>query len=93
MVSEKNCVLFFFPIAETQEESVPEPNEIGNVIEEVVDLARQMNLEVDCDDIKKLLRSHNWELTMDELKKCMNIEEFESLDPLQSEDGMTMLGI
>ncbi|GFU83485.1 hypothetical protein TNCV_2142431 [Trichonephila clavipes] len=40
---------------------------IGNVIEEVVDLSRQINLEVDSDDVQELLNSHNQELTMDEL--------------------------
>ncbi|XP_023218164.1 uncharacterized protein LOC111620476 [Centruroides sculpturatus] len=44
-----------------------EPDEIGDVIEEVVDLARQINLEVDSDDVQELLDSHNQELTIDEL--------------------------
>ncbi|GFV22076.1 hypothetical protein TNCV_4527611 [Trichonephila clavipes] len=47
--------------------SVPEPDEIGNMIEDVVDLARQINLEVDSDDVQKVLDTHNQELTMDEL--------------------------
>ncbi|GFT52434.1 hypothetical protein TNCV_502601 [Trichonephila clavipes] len=33
--------------------------EIGNMIEEVVDLDRQMNSEVDTDDVQELLNSHN----------------------------------
>ncbi|GFW20417.1 hypothetical protein TNCV_4546841 [Trichonephila clavipes] len=33
----------FFSIAEIQAEQVPEPEEIGNFIEEVVHLARHMN--------------------------------------------------
>ncbi|GFU57379.1 uncharacterized protein TNCV_3635581 [Trichonephila clavipes] len=37
-----------------------------NVIEEVVDLARQINLEVDRDDVQELLDSHNHELTTDD---------------------------
>ncbi|GFV65343.1 hypothetical protein TNCV_4573431 [Trichonephila clavipes] len=47
--------------------SVPEPGEIGNMTEEVVDLARQINLEVDSDDIQELLDFHNHELINDEL--------------------------
>ncbi|GFW39057.1 uncharacterized protein TNCV_1830491 [Trichonephila clavipes] len=65
MVFGKNCVLFL--ITESQAESVPEPDEIGNVIEEVVDLAKKINLAVDGDDVQGLLHSHNQELTMDEL--------------------------
>ncbi|GFX22613.1 hypothetical protein TNCV_2993481 [Trichonephila clavipes] len=42
------------------------PDEIGKVIEDV-DLARQINLEVDRDDVQELLDFHNQELTMDEL--------------------------
>ncbi|XP_023232690.1 tigger transposable element-derived protein 1-like [Centruroides sculpturatus] len=75
-------------------ESVPEPDEIGNVIEEVVDLARQINLEVDSDDVRELLDSHNQELTIDELiEMCeqeQDIEELDSLDPVKSEDRMTV---
>ncbi|GFS76216.1 transposable element Tcb2 transposase [Trichonephila clavipes] len=41
--------------------------EIGNVIEEVVDLARQINLEVDSDEVQELPDSHNQELTIDAL--------------------------
>ncbi|GFT31134.1 hypothetical protein TNCV_3645321 [Trichonephila clavipes] len=41
--------------------------EIGYVIEEVVNLPRQINLEVDSDDIQELLDSHNQELTIVEL--------------------------
>ncbi|GFX19022.1 hypothetical protein TNCV_323271 [Trichonephila clavipes] len=39
-------------ITETDVESVPESDEMGNLIEEVVNLARQINLEVDRDDVK-----------------------------------------
>ncbi|GFY33542.1 hypothetical protein TNCV_4538761 [Trichonephila clavipes] len=48
-------------------ESVPEPDEIGNLIEEVFDLDRQINSELDSDDVQELLDSHNQEMTMDEL--------------------------
>ncbi|GFV70654.1 hypothetical protein TNCV_3842333 [Trichonephila clavipes] len=37
-----------------------------NMIEEVVDLARQINLEVYSDDMQELLDSRNQELTIDE---------------------------
>ncbi|GFV38941.1 HTH_Tnp_Tc3_2 domain-containing protein [Trichonephila clavipes] len=46
--------------------SVPEPDEIGNMIEEVVDLTRQINLEVDSDDVLEQLDSHSQALTIDE---------------------------
>ncbi|GFU76976.1 hypothetical protein TNCV_4521321 [Trichonephila clavipes] len=48
-------------------ESLPESGEIGNFIEEVVDLARQINSEVDSEDVQELLNSCNQELTFDEL--------------------------
>ncbi|GFW50604.1 hypothetical protein TNCV_2889061 [Trichonephila clavipes] len=47
--------------------SMQEPEEIGNVIEEVVNLARQINLEVDSDDVQELLDSQHQELAIDEL--------------------------
>ncbi|GFU13581.1 hypothetical protein TNCV_938561 [Trichonephila clavipes] len=55
---ERNCVLYFF-VTETKMGTVPEPNEIGNVIEDVVDRAGQINLEVDSVDIQELPDSHN----------------------------------
>ncbi|GFU96017.1 metalloendopeptidase, partial [Trichonephila clavipes] len=45
----------------------PEPDEIGNGIKRSCRLARQINLEVDSDDVQELPDSHNQELTMDEL--------------------------
>ncbi|GFT19464.1 hypothetical protein TNCV_2533691 [Trichonephila clavipes] len=42
-------------------ESVLEPDETGHVIEEAGDLGRQINLEVDSDDVQELLDSHNQE--------------------------------
>ncbi|XP_023242991.1 tigger transposable element-derived protein 1-like [Centruroides sculpturatus] len=65
-------------------ESVLETDEIGNVIEEVIDFARQINLEVDSDDVRELLDSHNQELTIDEViemrEQEQDIEELDSLD-------------
>ncbi|GFW83052.1 hypothetical protein TNCV_4604791 [Trichonephila clavipes] len=60
-----NSGLHNFPIWE----SVPEPNEMGHVIEEIVDLDRQINLQVESDEDRELLDSHNQELTIDELIK------------------------
>ncbi|GFT87734.1 uncharacterized protein TNCV_4000871 [Trichonephila clavipes] len=73
-------------------ESVPEPDEVGDVLEKVVDLARQINLQVDSDDVQKLLDSHNQKLTIDEFIEMQeqDIEELESLDPVHSEDRMTI---
>ncbi|GFW41864.1 hypothetical protein TNCV_5731 [Trichonephila clavipes] len=49
-----------------------ETDEIGNVIEEVVDLARQINLGVDSDDVQELLNSHNQELAIDAMQEQSN---------------------
>ncbi|GFW79311.1 hypothetical protein TNCV_2477181 [Trichonephila clavipes] len=55
---------------------------------------RQINLEVDSDDVQKLLDAYNQELTMDELiemhEQEQGIEELQSLDPVQSEDRMRL---
>ncbi|GFU59252.1 hypothetical protein TNCV_4197771 [Trichonephila clavipes] len=42
-------------------------DEIVNLIEEVVALARQLNLEVDSDEVRELLDSLKQELTIDGL--------------------------
>ncbi|GFY25503.1 uncharacterized protein TNCV_2486231 [Trichonephila clavipes] len=59
----------------------PEPDEIVNLIEEVIDFFKQINLEVHMDDVQELLDSHNPQLIVDELiemhKQVQNIEEFE----------------
>ncbi|GFV95012.1 hypothetical protein TNCV_1030101 [Trichonephila clavipes] len=61
---------------------------------QVVDLPRQINSEVDSDEAQELLDSHNRELTIDELTEMheqkQDIEEPESVDPVQSEDRMTV---
>ncbi|GFW31147.1 hypothetical protein TNCV_2577291 [Trichonephila clavipes] len=62
----------------------------NNVIGEGVNLARQLNLEVDSDDAQELMYSHHQELTMDEHIELQDTEELESLDPVQSEDGITV---
>ncbi|GFW32127.1 tigger transposable element-derived protein 1 [Trichonephila clavipes] len=75
-------------------ESVAEWDEIGNVIEKIVNLARQINSEADSDGVQELLDSQNWELTIDELiemnEQEQDIGEFDSLDPFQSEDRITV---
>lgn len=48
-------------------ESPSYPEHIDGIIEEVIDIAKQLNLEVDADDFQELLDSHNQELTIDEL--------------------------
>ncbi|GFV96880.1 hypothetical protein TNCV_4350931 [Trichonephila clavipes] len=65
---------------------------IVHVIEEVVDLARQINLEVDSDDVQELLDSHNPGLTIDEFIEMgeQDIEELGSLDPVRTKDRMTV---
>ncbi|GFX30090.1 hypothetical protein TNCV_2618011 [Trichonephila clavipes] len=71
-------------------ESVPEPDENVNLIEEVINIYRQINLEMNSDDVQELLDSHSLELVMDELiethEQKQDIEELEPLDSVQSED-------
>ncbi|GFW75321.1 hypothetical protein TNCV_4189751 [Trichonephila clavipes] len=56
---------------------------IGDVTDEEVNLAKQINLEVDSDNVQKLMDSHKQELTIDELIEMHeqedDIEELESL--------------
>ncbi|GFY11349.1 hypothetical protein TNCV_4473321 [Trichonephila clavipes] len=54
MVSGKNYFL-----TEIQAESVPESDEVGIGILEVVDLARQINLEENSEDVQELLDFYN----------------------------------
>ncbi|GFX71038.1 hypothetical protein TNCV_3648031 [Trichonephila clavipes] len=67
-VIAKSIRLFFppphlFSITGAEAISLSEPDEISNLIEEVVDLAGQINLELDSDDVQELLDSNNQELT------------------------------
>ncbi|GFT23363.1 hypothetical protein TNCV_2016461 [Trichonephila clavipes] len=55
------------PIIKTQTELVPKPDEIGNFIEDIVDFGREINLEVNSDEVQELQDSHHQELTVDEL--------------------------
>ncbi|GFW66327.1 hypothetical protein TNCV_1712251 [Trichonephila clavipes] len=61
-----------------------EPYEIGNVIEEVANLARKINLEVKSENVQELLDAQYQELTIDELieihEQDQDIEELESVD-------------
>ncbi|GFX83374.1 hypothetical protein TNCV_908921 [Trichonephila clavipes] len=61
---------------------LPEPNEIGSAIEEIIDHARQINLEVHNDYVKELLNSHNHQLAIDELIEIH--EEEQGFKVLQS---------
>ncbi|GFV49646.1 hypothetical protein TNCV_1959541 [Trichonephila clavipes] len=74
--------------------NLTELNEIGNVIEEVVDLARQINLEVDSDGVHEFTNYYNHELAIHEFmevhKQEQNIGELASLDPVHSKDQMTV---
>ncbi|GFU51258.1 hypothetical protein TNCV_2755431 [Trichonephila clavipes] len=83
-----NILLSYLP-HHAKTELVPETDEIGNLMEEVVYLARQIHLEVDQDDVQRLLDSHNQDLAMDELiemyEQEQDIDE-DSSDPVQSED-------
>ncbi|GFX82204.1 hypothetical protein TNCV_33121 [Trichonephila clavipes] len=64
-------------------ESVPDPDEIGNLIEEVVNLAKQINLEVDIDGIYELLDFHNQELTIHEFIE--KHEQEQDIDELKTQ--------
>ncbi|GFW04153.1 uncharacterized protein TNCV_2669181 [Trichonephila clavipes] len=72
------------PISSEDRVKVPEPNEIGNVIEEVVRLVGQINLKVDSDDVQELLDFHKQELTVNEIVEMheQDIKEIESLKPI-----------
>ncbi|GFS60428.1 hypothetical protein TNCV_946841 [Trichonephila clavipes] len=50
----KNLVPELLPAPNAEAESVPEPDVIGSEIEEVVDLARKINLEAESNDIQEL---------------------------------------
>ncbi|GFW79514.1 hypothetical protein TNCV_128191 [Trichonephila clavipes] len=79
---------FFLFIIKAKEESLPELD-INNLIENV-DLTRQMNSEGD-NDVEELLDFHNKELTIHEFVEMHKTsKEFESVDPIQSEDRMTV---
>ncbi|GFX25351.1 hypothetical protein TNCV_1275111 [Trichonephila clavipes] len=81
-----SSIRLFSPITETQIESAPELDDICNVIEEVVYLARLIIFEADSGDIQELLDTHYQELTIDELvkmhKQSRALKNSDSLDPL-----------
>ncbi|GFX89671.1 hypothetical protein TNCV_3711031 [Trichonephila clavipes] len=58
-------------------------------IEEVVEVAWQINLDVDSDDVQKLLDARNQELTMGKLIPMheQDVEEFESSSIRRSNDS------
>ncbi|GFX30184.1 uncharacterized protein TNCV_1962911 [Trichonephila clavipes] len=51
---------------------IPETDEIGNSIEEVVNLASEINSEKYSDDVQELMNSHNQDLAIDELIKMLD---------------------
>lgn len=84
---------FLFSI-EIPTQLVPEFDKIDKVVVEVVDLARQINLEVDSGDIQELLDLLNQALTVDEIiemrEQDQDVEEPDSLSPVQLEDQMSV---
>ncbi|GFU29290.1 tigger transposable element-derived protein 1 [Trichonephila clavipes] len=74
-------------------ESLSETEEIGNLIEKVVDFSRKIISEVDSNDVQELLDFHNQELTVNELIEMHEQdtnEDLKSEDPVQSENRMTV---
>ncbi|GFX52445.1 hypothetical protein TNCV_4324621 [Trichonephila clavipes] len=72
------------------EESMSVPDEIDNFIEKLSPhLDRQINLEVDSNNVQEMLDSHIQELIIDDLieihEQEQDIEKLESLAPLQLE--------
>ncbi|GFT95846.1 uncharacterized protein TNCV_311981 [Trichonephila clavipes] len=87
----ENSSLSLFFIIKTQAESLPKTNEIGSLIEEVVDLARQINSEVDSDYVQELLDSYKQGLIIVELKE-VNENSLENVDsPLNQVEKRTKL--
>ena len=69
----EQTAIFF--TSETQEETISDPEQIPIIIEELIYIAKQLNLEVDNDDVQELLDSHNQELTIDEFIKMRQYEQ------------------
>lgn len=92
MVSGRNFVHFFF---KNETETTPETDHVAHVIEEVVNLARQLDLEVNGDDVNELLDSHSQELTIDELIEMreQNVTESDTSDPVPPEKHMTIASL
>ncbi|KAL3280856.1 hypothetical protein HHI36_004085 [Cryptolaemus montrouzieri] len=80
MAPGNNCVHFF-----------SDPKQIDSIIEEVVDIAKQLFTR-----IARFTR-HNQKLTIDELIKVreheQDIEQTDSLDPVESENQMTIANL
>ncbi|GFT82840.1 transposable element Tcb1 transposase [Trichonephila clavipes] len=57
-IVNSSFISFFSRITETQWELLPEPDGIGNLIEEVIDLSMQINYEMNSEDVIELLDSH-----------------------------------
>ncbi|GFW46365.1 hypothetical protein TNCV_4810531 [Trichonephila clavipes] len=95
-LQRKEKTVPFFRYTKIQSESVPEPDEIVNVVEEVY-LARQINLEVDSDEVQELLDSHIQELVIVELiemhEQEQDIQKLESSGTGQPQKIEQPLGI
>ncbi|GFV68091.1 kinectin [Trichonephila clavipes] len=77
--SKKKTEDVFFPISEIQAELLSEPDKNGNLIEEIVDSARKINLEVDSDDTQELLDcSQTTDELIEMLEQDQDNEELES---------------
>lgn len=94
-VWKKLCPFFF--TTDTQEELASDSEQIESIIKEVVNIAEQLNLEVNYDDVQELLDSHNQELTIDELLEMreneQDIEQNNSLNPDEPENQMTIANL
>ncbi|GFU67037.1 hypothetical protein TNCV_4968861 [Trichonephila clavipes] len=67
---------------------IPKPDEIGILNEKVVRFVRQINSEVESDDVQDLLDSYNQKLTIDELPEML--EQEQEIEELKSLDWMTV---
>ncbi|GFW18101.1 hypothetical protein TNCV_4006411 [Trichonephila clavipes] len=82
---------FHQPIKRTKQSVFLDVTVFRHTLVEVVDLARQINLEADNDDVQELLDSHYQEQTMDELIEMHEQKQDIELESLvQSKDRMTV---
>ncbi|KAJ8942380.1 hypothetical protein NQ318_011727 [Aromia moschata] len=74
----------------SEPETVIESDLVNQVINDVVTLARRLNLEVDSEDVDELLKSHDEELTLDDLidMRQQNAMEDEDSEPVAQEKQM-----
>lgn len=78
---------------DSTEESLPEDNKVTQIIEEIVNLAAELDMKINVKDICELLESHNNEATNEELAEMQEQnanEEFDASDPLILEENMSI---